>query len=139
MGICGTKLPDGTICNEETKEKSNVIWNDMCEDCLHAWEAEFDEGYLHQVELHMKDWDQQTDTAIEKLYKTSPEAAKEIDRIIDCVFTPNELWRQENYSGKFFAEMADRVEGMTRFVKNQLREHYDLDGSIHDIKEVCDL
>lgn len=32
MGICGSKLKDGSICDKQT------VWNDMCEDCLNDYE-----------------------------------------------------------------------------------------------------
>lgn len=78
-------------------------------------------------------------SALEKLRDAYPEAAGPIERIVDLVFTPNELWRDENYGDKFFSELERRLTGLTEFVKVDLRTNHGLDGNIQDVKEVCDI
>ena len=43
MGICRCKLADQTVCEKDT------VWNDMCENCLQAYEDE-DRAYFYSPE-----------------------------------------------------------------------------------------
>lgn len=76
-------------------------------------------------------------TALDRLGDVYPEAAVQIEKIVDLVFPPNELWRLENYGDKFFAELFSRIDGLAEYAREHLREE-GLEVNPRNMKEAAD-